>query len=70
MYIYTYIHDTECVFVAWQGGDQVELIPAGADVEVTASNIHDYVRKYAEYRMLYVAEKALEVSLSVGVLRC
>ena len=44
-----------------QGGEQVELIPGGGDMEVTAQNIHDYVRRYADYRMVKVAEKALKV---------
>ena len=44
-----------------QGGEQVELILGGADIEVNTSNIHDYVRKYAEYRMVKVAEKPMEV---------
>ena len=34
----------------------------GADIEVNASNVHDYVRRYAEYRMVKVTERALEVS--------
>ena len=44
----------------------MELIPGGADTEVNASNVHDYVRKYAEYRMVTSAEKALEVSWHTG----
>ena len=44
-----------------QGGEQVELIPGGADIDVTVNNVHDYVRKYAEYRMVKSAEKCLEV---------
>ncbi len=47
-----------------QGGDQMELIPGGADIEVNATNVHDYVRKYAEYRMVKSAEKALEVNIT------
>lgn len=46
-----------------QGGEQVELIRGGTDIEVTASNVHEYVRKYADYRMIKVAEKALRVSI-------
>lgn len=45
-----------------QGGEQVELVSDGAEVEVSAQNVHNYVRKYAEYRMVVVAEKALRVS--------
>ena len=29
---------------------------------MTAQNVHNYVRKYAEHRMMVVAEKALKVS--------
>ncbi|XP_046357083.2 E3 ubiquitin-protein ligase UBR5-like isoform X2 [Haliotis rufescens] len=44
---------------AEEGGEQLELISGGADIEVNAQNVHDYVRKYAEYRMVKVAEKSL-----------
>ena len=40
----------------------MELIPGGTDIEVTAQNVHDYVRRYAECRMVRVAEKALKVN--------
>ncbi|KAH0951982.1 hypothetical protein HN011_005163 [Eciton burchellii] len=42
-----------------EGGGSIELIPNGRDVEVTANNVYDYVRKYAEVRMIKVQEKAL-----------
>ncbi|CAK9828628.1 E3 ubiquitin-protein ligase hyd [Anthophora retusa] len=42
-----------------EGGGSIELIPNGHDIEVTASNIYDYVRKYAEVRMIKVQEKSL-----------
>lgn len=40
----------------------MELIPGGRDLQVTETNVFDYVRKYAEYRMIKTQEKALEVS--------
>lgn len=43
-----------------EGGGSVELIPNGRDVEVTNVNIYQYVRKYAEYRMVNSQEKALK----------
>jgi E3 ubiquitin-protein ligase EDD1 len=49
-----------------EGGDTMELIPGGADIEVNASNVHDYVRKYAEFRMAKAAEKSLD-SIRLGV---
>ncbi|XP_062606641.1 E3 ubiquitin-protein ligase UBR5-like isoform X3 [Saccostrea cucullata] len=49
-----------------EGGEEVELIPGGSDVEVNAQNVHDYVRRYAEYRMVKVLEKALK-HLKLGV---
>ncbi|CAB3231410.1 unnamed protein product [Arctia plantaginis] len=50
-----------------EGGGCVELVPGGRDVEVTALNVYDYVRKYAQHRMLLSQEKALE-AMRVGVL--
>ena len=41
----------------------MELVRGGSDIEVTPSNVHDYVRKYAEFRMVKSAEKALDVSV-------
>lgn len=44
-----------------EGGGCVELVSGGREMEVTALNVYDYVRKYAEYRMITSQEKALEV---------
>ena len=44
-----------------QGCEHVELIPGGSEVAVNLSNVHDYVRKYAEYRMVKAVHKPLEV---------
>lgn len=42
---------------------QVELIPNGVNIPVTPQNVYEYVRKYAEHRMLVVAEQPLHVSV-------
>lgn len=42
-----------------EGGGTVELIPGGREMEVTASNVYLYVRRYAEYRMIKSQERAL-----------
>lgn len=49
-----------------EGGGSLELTPGGRDIEVTASNVYDYVRKYAEYRMYKAQQKSLEVSDSTN----
>jgi len=49
-----------------EGGGSIELIANGRDVEVTNVNIYQYVRKYAEYRMVTSQEKALK-KLKEGV---
>lgn len=41
---------------------QVELLSGGVNVPVTPLNVYEYVRKYAEHRMLVVAEQPLHVS--------
>ena len=38
----------------------MELVAAGRDTEVNNVNIYQYVRKYAEYRMVTSQEKALK----------
>lgn len=50
-----------------EGGGTVDLMPGGKDIEVTSSNVYDYVRKYAKYRMVKVQEKAIEVSLGFSL---
>ncbi|XP_026278748.1 E3 ubiquitin-protein ligase UBR5 [Frankliniella occidentalis] len=50
-----------------EGGGSVELLsPHGRDIEVTASNVYDYVRKYAEYRMVKSQAKAID-AIRTGV---
>merc|ERR1712210_388501 len=43
-----------------EGGTSVELIKGGRDIEVNATNVYTYVRKYSHYRMITCQEKALE----------
>lgn len=43
-----------------EGGGSVELVNNGRDIIVNEQNVYDYVRKYAEYRMIKTQEKALE----------
>lgn len=74
-YSYAYIYVHACVQLAIisniilhfsidlcpeEGGGSIELVPNGRDIEVTANNVYDYVRKYAEVRMIKVQEKALQ----------
>lgn len=44
----------------------MELVQNGRDILVNEQNVYDYVRKYAEYRMIKTQEKALE-ALRLGV---
>ena len=46
---------------AEEGGESYELLAGGRDIEVTSHNVYDYVRRYAEYRMIRCQEKALQV---------
>lgn len=48
-----------------EGGESVELVPGGSSVAVTAENIYEYVRKYAQLRMIHVNEEPLRVSAYV-----
>ncbi len=41
---------------------QVELLTGGVNMPVTPLNVYEYVRRYAEHRMLVVAEQPLHVS--------
>ena len=35
---------------AEEGGASIEFIKGGRDVEVNATNVYNYVRKYSQYR--------------------
>nr|XP_029736104.1 E3 ubiquitin-protein ligase hyd isoform X6 [Aedes albopictus] len=43
-----------------EGSGSVEIAPGGRDIQVNETNVFDYVRKYAEYRMIKTQEKALD----------
>ena len=43
-------------------GGQVELVKGGKNVAVTSCNVHEYVRLYAEHRMVGSNKRALQVS--------
>ena len=45
-----------------EGGESVELVPGGSSVAVTAENVYEYVRKYAQLRMIHINEEPLRVS--------
>lgn len=45
----------------------MELLSGGVNVPVTPQNVYEYVRKYAEHRMLVVAEQPLHVSKALRV---
>lgn len=57
---------------AEEGGGTVDLVSGGRDLQVTVYNVYDYVRKYAEYRMIKAQEKALEVRICyfILILKC
>ena len=44
------------------GGEPCELVPGGASQSVTPDNVYQYVKLYAELRMVGVCQEALVVS--------
>ena len=48
-----------------EGDSQVELVKDGKNVAVCPSNVHDYVRLYAEQRMLGSNTKSLQVMFTL-----
>jgi E3 ubiquitin-protein ligase EDD1 len=52
---------------AEEGGGHVELIPNGRNIEVTPLNIYDYVRRYAQYRMIKSQDRALQVIIIISI---
>lgn len=45
-----------------EGGEVYELVPGGATQAVTPDNVYQYVKLYAELRMVGVCQEALLVS--------
>lgn len=58
MYVYMFRID----LMKEEGGGSVELLPGGREIQVTSSNLFEYLRRYTEYRLIKSQEKALEVS--------
>lgn len=46
---------------AEEGGTCIELVPNGRVIQVNETNVYDYVRLYANYRLIKTHEKSLEV---------
>lgn len=44
-----------------EGGEGYELLPGGATQSVTPENVYQYVKLYAELRMVRVCQEALQV---------
>lgn len=44
-----------------EGGGSIELITNGRNIQVNEVNVYDYVRLYANYRLIKTHEKSLEV---------
>ena len=40
------------------------LVPGGDEIEVDSEKIYEFVKRYAEFRMLEVVKEPLEVSLT------
>lgn len=45
-----------------EGNSSVELVTNGRNIQVNEVNVYDYVRLYANYRLIKTHEKSLEVS--------
>ena len=58
--ILLFLHYCSIDLIPEEGGGSVELVNNGRDIIVNEQNVYDYVRKYAEYRMIKTQEKALE----------
>lgn len=44
-----------------EGGNSVELVTNGRNIQVNEVNVYDYVRLYANHRLVKTHEKSLEV---------
>merc|ERR1712168_80203 len=43
-----------------EGGELIQLVNGGTELEVTPSNVYEYVRRYARHRMVTVAKQPLD----------
>lgn len=60
--IYQYF-DYRITLTAEEGSGSVELVTNGRNIQVNEVNVYDYVRLYANYRLVKTHEKSLEVIL-------
>ena len=49
-----------------EGGGSTDLIPRGRDIEVNASNVFTFVRKYSQYRLVFCRFIFLSGTLRFG----
>lgn len=48
-----------------EGNGSIELVTNGRNIQVNEVNVYDYVRLYANYRLVKTHEKSLEVCISL-----
>lgn len=63
-----YFHFYSITLTPEEGGGSVELVTNGRNIQVNEVNVYDYVRLYANYRLVKTHEKSLEVSFFFGFL--
>ena len=52
---------------AEEGGGSVELVKNGRDMEVNATNVYNYVRKYSQYRYKFVDNGFLKIKFLISI---
>ncbi|CAF4535879.1 unnamed protein product, partial [Rotaria sp. Silwood2] len=65
-----YINDLHLTFsmavTEKEGGETYDLIPNGSSKDVTYSNLYEFIKRYAEFRMIHLVEQSLQ-HLRLGV---
>jgi E3 ubiquitin-protein ligase EDD1 len=49
-----------------EGGETYDLIPDGSSKDVTYSKLYEFIKRYAEFRMIHLVEQSLQ-HLRLGV---
>ncbi|CAF0980840.1 unnamed protein product [Rotaria sp. Silwood1] len=65
-----YINDLHLTFsmnvTEKEGGETYDLIPNGSSKDVTYSNLYEFIKRYAQFRMIHLVEQSLQ-HLRLGV---
>jgi E3 ubiquitin-protein ligase EDD1 len=53
-----------------KGGETYDLVPDGSIKDVTFTNLYEFIKRYAEFRMIHLVEQSLQVCVAFVFIIC